>query len=79
MANKPAYKNGAIRKPGSAKVESNEAIAEVEASKAHCGKVPSPKNDVVNAEDAQVLRDADSGKNLLRYPSLEDTFKDLSM
>jgi hypothetical protein len=35
--------------------------------------------DVVNAETAQVLRDADAGKNLLKYASLEDIFKDLYM
>jgi hypothetical protein len=41
-------------------------------------KLPSRK-DVVNAKTAKVLRDADAGKNLLNYDSLEDMFKDLGM
>ena len=32
-----------------------------------------------NAETAQVLRDADAGKNLLHYPSLEAMFDDLGI
>jgi hypothetical protein len=39
----------------------------------------SSRKDVVNAKTAKVLRDADAGKNLLNYDSLEDMFKDLGM
>jgi hypothetical protein len=75
MANKPAHKKRAVKKPESAKVEPNEATAAKEAPAPNGGSVPSPNKDVVNAETAQVLRDADAGKNLLRYPSLEDIYK----
>jgi hypothetical protein len=79
MANKPAHKKRAVKRPESAKVEPNEATAAKEAPAPNGGTVSSPNKDVVNAETAQVLRDADAGKNLLTYPSLEDMFKDLSM
>ena len=37
----------------------------------------SPKKDVFNAETAQVLRDADAGKNLTRYVDEDDLFRKL--
>jgi hypothetical protein len=40
-------------------------------------KAPRPRDAPFNAETAQVLRDADAGKNLLSYPSLEAMFEDL--
>ncbi len=39
----------------------------------------SRKGTTVNAETAQVLRDAEAGKNLLHYPSLEAMFEDLDI
>jgi hypothetical protein len=43
-------------------------------------KAPRPrKGTTVNAETAQVLRDAEAGKNLLHYPSLEAMFEDLGI
>jgi hypothetical protein len=43
-------------------------------------KAPRPrKGTVVNAETAEVLRDAEAGKNLLHYPSLEAMFEDLGI
>jgi hypothetical protein len=39
----------------------------------------SRKDTAVNAETAQVLRDAEVGKNLLHYPSLEAMFEDLGI
>jgi hypothetical protein len=79
MANKPAYKKHAVKKSESAAVGPNEAAVVNEALAENGGNMSSSKKDVVNAETAQVLRDADAGKNLLRYPSLEDMFKDLSI
>ena len=38
------------------------------------GDLLSSKKDVVNAETARVLRDADAGKNLLNYASFEYAF-----
>jgi hypothetical protein len=37
------------------------------------------KGATVNAETAQVLRDAEAGKYLLHYPSLEAMFDDLGI
>jgi hypothetical protein len=34
---------------------------------------------VINAETAQVLRDADAGKDLLHYASLDEMFNDLGI
>jgi hypothetical protein len=43
-------------------------------------KAPRPrKGTVVDAETAEVLRDAEAGKNLLDYPSLEAMFEDLGI
>ena len=42
-------------------------------------KSPRNKDAPFNAETAQVLRDADAGKNLLEYPSLEAMFEDLGI
>src|SRR5437870_2678423 len=39
-------------------------------------KAPRKKDAPFNAETAQVLRDAEAGKNLLHYPSLEAMFED---
>ena len=39
----------------------------------------SQKGTIVNAETAKVLRDAEAGKNLLDYPSLEAMFEDLGI
>ena len=39
----------------------------------------SRKGTVVNEETAKVLRDAEAGKNLLHYPSLEAMFEDLGI
>jgi hypothetical protein len=40
---------------------------------------PSRKDAPFNAETAQVLRDAEAGKDLLDYPSLEAMFEDLDI
>jgi hypothetical protein len=39
----------------------------------------SRRGTTVNAETAKVLRDAEAGKNLLHYPSLEAMFEDLGI
>jgi hypothetical protein len=55
MANKPAHKKRAVKKPESAKVELKEATAAKEAPAPNGGRVLSPNKDVVNAETAQVF------------------------
>jgi hypothetical protein len=37
------------------------------------------KTTTFNEETAQVLRDADAGKNLLHYPSVEAMYEDLGL
>jgi hypothetical protein len=62
-------------------VASNGATAVAKAeSDSKAGKKTRRNQDVpFNAETAQVLRDADAGKNLLHYPSLEAMFEDLGI
>lgn len=64
------------------------AIGKVPGKKASAGARPateagqparSRKGTTVNAETAEVLRDAEAGKNLLHYPSLEAMFEDLGI
>jgi len=50
------------------------------ASREMAGKIPRAiESHVPNAETAKVLREAREGKNLLRYESLEEMFKDLGI
>jgi hypothetical protein len=56
------------------------AAVEKAKSKPKAGKkVLRPEDAPFNAETAQVLRDAEAGKNLLSYPSLEAMFEELGM
>jgi hypothetical protein len=70
------------RKPGGKKSEvmtSDSADDDVIGQSSTDQSKLSSRKDVVNAKTAKVLRDADAGKNLLNYDSLEDMFKDLGM
>jgi hypothetical protein len=69
----------ANKKSGAKPIEPADAMASQEEPAADGGEVPSSQKDVFNAETAKVLRDADAGKNLLIYPSLEDMFNDLGI
>jgi hypothetical protein len=42
-------------------------------------KASRPKRNIVNAETAKVLRDADAGKNLTRYVDEDNLFKKLGI
>ncbi len=55
------------------------AVAKGESKPKASRKAPRKKDAPFNAETAQVLRDADAGKNLLDYPSLEAMFEDLGI
>ncbi len=55
------------------------SVAKVESGPKSGKKVPHNKDAPFNAETAQVLRDADAGKNLVHYPSLEAMFEDLGI
>ena len=55
------------------------AVAKAESQSKAGKKAPRNKDAPFNAETAQVLRDADAGKNLLHYPSLEAMFEDLGI
>jgi hypothetical protein len=59
---------------------SNGPTASAEAGPAKAKRPRRPrKGTKVNAETAKVLRDADAGKGLLDYPSLEAMFEDLGI
>jgi hypothetical protein len=74
---KPAAKKATLKKGAAA----NGPAASAKAKPAtKVKKAPgSRKGTTVNAETAQVLRDAEAGKNLLHYPSLEAMFEDLGI
>ena len=74
---KPAAKKA----PPGKKATANGPAAPVEARpEPEAKKGPrSRKGTTVNAETAEVLRDAEAGKNLLHYPSLEAMFEDLGI
>lgn len=55
------------------------AVAKAESEPKAGKKSPRKKAAPFNEETAQVLRDADAGKNLVHYPSLEAMFEDLGI
>lgn len=69
----------AKNKSGNKPIGPADALAPQEAPAPDGGDAPSSKKDVFNAETAKVLRDAEAGKNLLTYRSLEDMFNDLGI
>jgi hypothetical protein len=74
----------AIEKPAVAEVApkaaANAAILKRSASKTKRSKTrPCPLSHVPNAVTRKVIRDANAGKNLLSYASLEEMFDDLGM
>ena len=74
---KPAAKKA----PPGKKVTANRPAAFAGAKPATgAKKAPRPrKGTTVNTKTAEVLRDAEAGKNLLYYPSLEAMFEDLGI
>jgi hypothetical protein len=79
MANKLKNKKPAVQTPANPMAEDGGDASAKESAVLNGSNVPSSRKDVVNTETARVLRDADAGKNLLDYTSLEDMFKDLGM
>ena len=89
--NKVTPKTSGVKTPKPKKVSPTKAEPEEAASNGPAGvaepesgpgagkKAPRKKGAPFNAETAQVLRDADAGKNLLDYPSLEAMFEDLGI
>jgi hypothetical protein len=55
------------------------AVAKAKSGPKAGKKTPRKQDAPFNAETAQVLRDAEAGKNLLHYPSLEAMFEDLGI
>jgi hypothetical protein len=66
-------------KPGEPVSSGPAAVAQAETGLKAGKKSPRKKAAPFNEETAQVLRDADAGKNLLHYPSLEAMFEDLGI
>ena len=77
----PTPKKVSPKKARPAKAVSNgpAAVAKAESTAKAGKKAPRKKDTPFNAETAQVLRDADAGKNLVHYPSLEAMFEDLGI
>lgn len=77
VGEKPAAEKAPAKKATSAKAVANGPAAPVGA---RTNVTPRTRKDTtVNAETAKVLRDAEAGKNLLHYPSLEAMFEDLGI
>jgi hypothetical protein len=72
-------KPAASKAPPKEKAAANGPTASAEAQPSPRAKATprSRKGTTVNAETAKVLRDAEAGKNLLHYPSLEAIFEDM--
>ena len=79
MANKVKNKKPVVKTPAKPMTEGGEDVSAKESAILNGSSVPSSRKDVVNSETARVLRDADAGKNLLDFASLEDMFKDFGM
>jgi hypothetical protein len=91
MAAKSTTKKSGGEKPAPKKVPSKKATPERDGSDRHTASAkarpapkakkapPSQKDTTFNEETAQVLRDAEAGKNLLHYPSVEAMYEDLGL
>jgi hypothetical protein len=81
MATKLTPKKSVSEKPATKEAPANGPAAAAKPGPAPEAKKArrSRKGTTVNAETAQVLRDAEAGKNLLHYPSLEAMFEDLGI
>lgn len=81
VGEKPAAEKAPARTATPAKAATNGPTAPAGARTGVKTKMtPRPrKGTTVNAETAKVLRDAEAGKNLLHYPSLEAMFEDLGI
>ncbi|MGP0069880.1 MAG: hypothetical protein ACLQGP_40545 [Isosphaeraceae bacterium] len=78
---KPAAKKVRPKKPTPEEAVPNgpAAVAKAASGLKAGKKAPRNQDAPFNAETAQVLRDADAGKNLLHYPSLEAMFDDMGI
>ena len=79
MANKLKNKKPVVKTPAKPMTQDGEEAVRKNRPDLSGSNVPPSRKDVVNSETARVLRDADAGKNLLDYASLEDMFKDVGM
>jgi hypothetical protein len=79
MANRLKKKKPEVRKSAIAGTEPEEATVANDQSIREAGDVSSLSKDVFNAETAQVLRDADAGRNLTHYVDEGDLFRKLGI
>jgi len=81
MATKPAITKPEVKKSVTAKSKLKKpAVTMAQAPPApKTSEASRSKKHVFNAETAQVLRDAEAGKNLIQYASLEEMFEDLGI
>jgi hypothetical protein len=79
MANKLVKGKPVVKKPATIKTDPNGAVVTNDGvSSARSGETTRTR-DVFNAETAQVLRDADAGKNLTRSVDEDDLFRKLGI
>ncbi len=81
---KPSIKKAAPKKAASRKAAPKKAAAAKAALKAIKGvfkttKVSKAKKPPFNEETMRVLRDANAGKNLVRFRTLDELFEDLDI
>jgi hypothetical protein len=79
---KPSAKKASPKKAGTSKksVTNGPTVPPKAGLALKAKKAPrSRKGTTVNTETAKVLHDAEAGKNLLHYPSLEAMFEDLGI
>ena len=79
MANKLKKKKPEVKRSAIAGNEANEPIVTNDQPAAEASAGSTPKKDVFNAETAQVLRDADAGRNLTHYVDEDDLFRKLGI
>jgi hypothetical protein len=79
MANKLKKKKPEVKKSEIAGTEHKDATVGNDQPAAEAGEVSSLTKDIFNAETAQVLRDADAGRNLTHYVDEDDLFRKLGI
>jgi len=77
MANKLKKDKPVIKKPVETKIAPMEDVAAKDQPAPDASEESPSEETVFNAETTGVLRDADAGKNLIHYASLDEMFKDL--
>ena len=79
MANKLVKGKPVVKKPATIKTDPKGSVVTNDGVSSTTSDGTIPTKDVFNAETAQVLRDADAGKNLTRSVDEDDLFRKLGI